>query len=89
MERLLKWRQARWVGQAFDCRDSMAVGLHCQHRAGFDRGSVQPHGACTALRSVAADVRSGQTGSLAQKVNEQQARFDVGGNFGAVDLDRD
>jgi len=40
MERLLKGRQTRGISQTFDRRDGMAVRLHCQHRAGFDRSSV-------------------------------------------------
>src|ERR1700730_18022545 len=40
MERLLKGRQTCGISKTFDRRDRMAVGLHCQHRAGFDRSSV-------------------------------------------------
>src|SRR5258708_33603786 len=72
MERLLKGRQTRGISQTFDRRDGMTVGLHCQHRAGLDRSTVQPHGARTTLRRVATDVRSSKASLLAQKVNQQQ-----------------
>ena len=71
MERLLRRRQARRLTQAFDRCAGTAVGLHCQHCAGFDGCSVHPHGAGTTLRRVAIDVGSGQAGLLAQEMNEQ------------------
>jgi hypothetical protein len=88
MERFLKGRQTPGISQTFDRRDSMAVGLHCQYRAGFDRSTVQPHGARTTLRRVATDVRSSKASLLAQKVNQQQAWFDVSDDPGPVDVDR-
>ena len=44
--------------QPLDGGDMAALRLRRQHRAGFDRGSVQVDDTAAALRGVAADMRS-------------------------------
>ena len=44
----------------------------------FTGHAVDEHGARAAVRRVAADVRPGQPELLAQEVDEQQPRLDVG-----------
>src|SRR5678816_4731609 len=65
--------------EAFDGRDRRTVGHDGEHRAGFDRLSIDIDGAGAALRRVAADVGSGQTEIVAEKMNEKLARFDRSG----------
>ena len=64
---------------------SLAVGLHGEHRARLDRPAVQQDGAGAAVGRVAADVRAGEPQHLADQVDEQQARLDVGLVLLAVD----
>ena len=56
----------------------------------FSGHAVEEDGARAAARRVAADVRPGQSERLADEVDEQEPRLDVGGALLAVDrhLDR-
>ena len=58
--------------------DLGAVGLHREQRAGLDAAAVDQDGAGAALARVAADVRAGQEKVLAQEVDQEHARLDVG-----------
>ncbi len=62
-----------------------AVGLHREDGAGLHRPAVQEDGAGAAVRRVAADVGAGEPQVLADEVDEQQARLDVGLVLLAVD----
>ena len=67
--------------------DLAAVGLDGEHRAGLHRLAVEQDGAGAAVGGVAADVGAGQAQVLAQEVDQQQARLDLGLRGGAVDGD--
>ena len=69
--------------------DRRPVGHDGEHRAGFDRLSIDIDGAGAALRRVAPDVGSGQTKIVAEKMNQQLARFDRSGPARAIDLEGD
>ena len=64
--------------QALDRGDLRAVGLHRQHGAGLDRLAVDMHDAGAALAGVAADMGAGQAQLLAQELDQQRARLDLG-----------
>ena len=68
---------------------SRAVGLDGEHRAGLGALAVDVHRARAAVARVAADVRAGQAEDVAQQVDEQEARLDVGLAGLAVDRERD
>ena len=84
-ERLLH-RMQRTVRrrQPFDREHVGAFELQRQHGAGFDRLAVDVNDAGAALRRVAADMRAGEPQILAQKLHQQRARIDVGGDGFAV-----
>ena len=75
--------------QALDRHELLAVGLHREHRARLHRAAVHEHGAGAAVRGVAADVGAGQPQILAEQVDQQQARLDVGLVLLAVDGELD
>src|SRR5262249_2343483 len=75
--------------EALDRQDVAPVGLDRQDRAGLDRHAVELDRAGAAVRRVAADVRARQAQVLAKKVDEEQARLDLGLLRRAVDRDRD
>ena len=62
----------------FDRQEVASICLHCEHRAGFYSLAIQFHGAGSADGGFTADVRAFQTRDIAQVVNQQQARFDIG-----------
>ena len=66
---------------------SRAVRLDGEHRAGLGALAVDVDGARAAVAGVAADVRAGQPEDVAQQVDEQEARLDVGLAGLAVDGD--
>ena len=66
-----------------------AVGLDGEHRAGLGALAVDVDGAGAAVARVAADVRAGQPERVAQEVDEEEARLDVGLVGLPVDGDRD
>ena len=57
--------------QALDRQHVRAVRLSREHRAGLDRLAVDHHGACAALRRLAADMRAGQAEHLTQIMHEE------------------
>ena len=63
-----------------------ALGLHGEERAGLDRPPVHVHGTGAALRSVAADVRTGEPQRLADERDEKRALLHLRGRRLAVDL---
>src|SRR5262249_41767787 len=83
-ETLLDGIELAFLLEAFDSCDVAAVCLNGEHRAGFDRHSVEEHGTGAAMRRVAADVRASEPQVLSQKVNEKQSRLDLALARGAV-----
>src|SRR5262249_19105905 len=66
-----------------------AVGLDTEDGARLDRPPVEQHGAGAAVAGVAADVGPGEPEALAEQVDQQEPRLDVGGPLLAVDRDLD
>jgi hypothetical protein len=61
--------------QAFNGIDAFAVGLHRQHQARANRLAVHSDRACTAYSVLAADMRSGRTDLVANKIGQQHTRL--------------
>src|SRR6266498_5892351 len=61
--------------------------MHGEHGAGLHRLAVEVDGTGAALARVAAHVRTGQTGQLADEVDEEQPWLDLVGVLDAVDGD--
>src|SRR5438128_617547 len=76
-------------GEALDGRDLASVGLDGKEPAGLHRHAVQEDGAGTAGRRVATDLGAGEAQDVAQVVDEEQARLNVGFDRLAVDPQRD
>jgi hypothetical protein len=55
----------------------MAVGLHGKHDTGTDRLPIEQNGTGPTNPVLAANVGAGQAQFVAQKVAQQQARFDA------------
>ena len=87
-ERLLERVERRAVGHALDRLDLGAVGLDGEHRARLGALAVDVDGARAAVAGVAADVRAGEAEVVAQEVDEQEPRLDVGLVRLAVDGER-
>ena len=81
--------EGRAVGHALDRLDLGAVGLDGEHRAGLGALAVDVDRARAAVARVAADVRAGQPEDVAQQMDEQEPRLDVGLAGLAVDGERD
>src|SRR5687768_13443459 len=60
--------------QSFDSHDLGAVGFDSQHQARVHRVAVEQHGTCTTLACSTALLRSGQTGLIAQYLQEGMMR---------------
>src|SRR2546426_11150070 len=75
--------------QALDGGDLGAMHLCGQHVAGLHRLAIDVHGAGTALRRVAADVRAGEAQVLAQELDEQGRWRDLACDRRAVHLECD
>jgi hypothetical protein len=64
-------------GKSFDRRDLHAVGLDAEHRAGLHGLAVHQNRARPTRGRIAADVRAGETETLAQHVHEKLAGLDL------------
>src|SRR5258706_15524060 len=84
-EALLHRMQLAALLQALDRGDLGAVGLHREHRAGFDRLAVEVHRAGAAMDRIAAHVRARHPEHFGDKVHEQKARLDFRLAHRAVD----
>jgi hypothetical protein len=73
----------------FDRRNFRSVGLHGKDGATFGGRTVDEHGARTATRRVATNVRSRQSELFAERVNQEHSGFDFERTALAVDLDLD
>src|SRR5579884_564549 len=88
-EALLQGMKLAVLLQPLDGQQLAAIGLDCQQRAGLDVLAVQNDRAGATVRGVTADVRPGQPERLADEVDQQQPRLDLGSARLAVDGDRD
>src|SRR6478672_6385194 len=88
-ERLLQRVERGAVGHPLDGLDLVPVGLDREDGAGLRALAVEVDGARAAVAGVAPDVGAGQPEVVAQEVDEQEPRFDVGLVGLAVDGDRD
>src|SRR5579875_133224 len=88
-ESLLQGMEMAVGSEPLKRRHVRTVGLDGKDRAGFRGLSIQKHCAGAAQRSLASDVRSCQTGDLAQIVHKKQPRLDVIFAPVAVDVDSD
>ena len=70
--------ELRALGEPLDRGDLAAVRLHREHRARLRRHAVHEDGAGAAARRVASDVGAGEAERLAQEVDEQEPRLDLG-----------
>ena len=75
--------------QPFDRLDRPAVGPHRELAARVDRLAVEQHRAGAALAAVAADLRAGQPGVIAQHLGQRPAILDLERAPRAVDGERD
>ena len=75
--------------ERLDGADLVSLAHHGEDRAGLDRLAVHLHDARAAVGGVAAPVRAGQPGRVADEVDEQLTRLDVARDLLAVDRDRD
>jgi hypothetical protein len=89
VERLLDRVEVAVVGKPFDRRHVEPVRLNPEHSAGLHRLAVHEHGAGSARGRVAADVRPGQSETVAQHVDEELTRLQVELVANAVDSKRD
>ena len=69
-EGLLQRIEIAILRQALDRKHLAPLRLHREHRAALHRHAVEHHGARSADRSLATDVRAGQSGHLAQVVDQ-------------------
>ena len=56
------------AGQSLDGRDPTALGLGCQHQAGFDRLAIHDHGAGATIALAAAILGADQAPLLPQEL---------------------
>jgi hypothetical protein len=90
VERPLQRVQRRAVRrEALDREDRPAVCLDGEHEARARGLTVDLHGARAADAVLAADVRAGEPGDVADEVRQQGPRLDVARIRLAVDVDRD
>ena len=73
---LQRVQRAVRAGDALDGEDPGALGLHREHGAGFYRLAVEIDGAGAAMAGLAADMRAGEGGGVAQEMHQQGARLD-------------
>ena len=84
-ERLLHRGQFSVPRQSLNRRDFVALRLDGEFLAGINRQVVHQHRAGAAGRAVAAFLRAGQAGIIAQRVEQRHARLDHQIEFLAVD----
>src|SRR5262245_8496447 len=84
-ECLLNWMQIAVLCKTLDGGDFASIGLHGEHRAGFDCQPVHVHGACAALAGIAADICPCQSEYIPQIMHEQKTWFNFVGSGLPVD----
>src|SRR5688572_27998710 len=88
-ERFLQRMECAVAAQPFDGGHRRPVDLGSQARARFHCDTVEQHGARAALTGVAADLRTGQPGELADEMNEEGSRLNVALEGATVDRQTD
>src|SRR5215470_3455767 len=88
-EGLLHWMQLFAVGEALDSPNLFAVRLRGKHQAGAHRLAVDDDGTGAADTMLAADMGSGLSAILADRVCQGAPWFDGYGMIAAVDRERD
>jgi hypothetical protein len=76
-ECLLERVKVSVFGHALDRNDIGAISLNRKHRARLDGKAIRQDSASPANTRVAADVRTGESCDVTNKVRQQQARFDI------------
>ena len=69
-ERLLQRMEFLAFGKAFHRAHLLALRLHREHEAGAHRLAVEEHGAGAAHAVLTAEMRTGETAILAQRIGE-------------------
>jgi hypothetical protein len=82
---VLHWMQPVDRANSLDRSYLATSDLHGQNRAGLDGVAVQQHGAGATIGRVAAHMSAGEAESLADEVDQEQTRLDVGLDVSAVD----
>ncbi len=75
--------------KTFDRSDGTSVRLDREKRATLDANAINEHSARTTLTGFAANMRPGHTEMVAEKLNEQHSRLDLGFALAAIDRNRD
>src|SRR5262249_9240644 len=88
-ESLLNRMELPILFQSFDGGDLAPIRLDCKKSAGLDRLSIQMYRASTAVGGIAADMSPGQAEHVADTMDKQEPRLDIGFHIRAVDLDVD
>jgi hypothetical protein len=71
--------------ETFDGQDFRTFGLSGKHGARLHRAAIDMNDAGAALARVAADMRAGETKLIADELDKQRSRLDVGASGLAVD----
>lgn len=75
VERLLERMEFAVLGKPFNRQQIGTIGLYRQHNAGTHRFAVELDGTGAAHTVFAANMRTGQSEILAQKIRQQLARL--------------
>src|SRR3954453_1391790 len=88
MEALLDRVELPVLLERFDGADLVALAHRRKCRARLERLAVHEDDACAAVGGVAAPMRTGQPGRVADEVHEERARLDIPRPLLTVDVDR-
>src|SRR5262245_59041373 len=88
-ESLLNRMELPILLQSLNCGDLTPICLDRKKSAGLDRLSIQMHRASAAVCGIATDVSPGQAEDVADAVDEEEPRLDLGFHIRTVDLDAD
>lgn len=73
-------------GETFDGCDGTLANLNGEHRARLHGFAVQQDGTGAADRGFAADMSSGESGDIAEKMHEEKSRLNFGAVFDTINL---
>src|SRR5215510_2610608 len=86
-ESLLNRMELPILLQPLNCGDLTPIRLDRKKSAGLDRLPIQVHRASAAVGGIAADMSPGQAEHVADTMDKQEPRLDIGFHIRAVDLD--
>src|SRR4051812_43832152 len=89
VERSLQWMQLALAREPLNRRQGATVRLHGEHEARAHGLAVELDRAGAAHALLAADLRAGEAGAVANEVGQQGARLDLAVVRTAVQLDAD